>query len=231
MLQFDAELERTWLDETVPDSSLFIPNYHIIRRDRNRHGGGLLLYIHDDIPSTCLHRHATLELLTVELRLQRGPLSIVLYYRPPSSVPTFDDLEDALVPLTSSQLKSCILLGDFNVDLLVNNQLTNDLTTMLSSFHFTQVVSEPTRLSKNSVSLIDHVYLTDPSLLSSCSTSPPLGTSDHRSIMLSLNRLKCPPPSIHHRIWNYSRADWDTICADLENLPTPTEDVDSSWAA
>ena len=76
-----------------------------------------------------------------------------------------------------------------------------------------------------------HVYLTDPSLLSSCSTSPPLGNSDHRSIMLSLNRLKCPPPSIHRRIWNYSRADWDSICADLENLPTPTEDVDSSWAA
>ena len=53
--------------------------------------------------------------ITVELRLQQGPLSIVLYYHPPSSAPTFDDLEDALVPLTSSQLKSCILLGDFKV--------------------------------------------------------------------------------------------------------------------
>ena len=92
---------ETWLDETVPDSILFIPNYHIIRRNRNRHGGGLLLYIHDDIPSTCLHRHATLELLTVELRLRQGPLLIVLYYRPPSSAPIFDNLEDALVPLTT----------------------------------------------------------------------------------------------------------------------------------
>ena len=88
-------------------------------------------------------------------------------------------------------LKSCILLGDFNVDLLLNNQLSNDLTTMLSSFHFTQVVGEPTRLSKNLASLIDHVYLTDSSLLSFCSTSPPLGYSDHRSITLSLNWSKC----------------------------------------
>ena len=50
--------------------------------------------------------------------------------------------------------------GDFNIDLLVTNQLSNELTAMISSFHFTQVV-EPARLSKNSVSLIDHVYLTD----------------------------------------------------------------------
>ena len=85
------------------------------------------------------------------LRLRQGPLFIVLYYRPPSSASTFDDLEDALVPLTPSQLKSCILLGDFNVDLLLNNQLSNDLTAMLSSFHFTQVVGEPTRYSLQSL--------------------------------------------------------------------------------
>ena len=30
---------------------------------------------------------------------------------------------------------------------------------------------------------------------------------------------------------NYSRDDWDTICTDLKNLPTPTDDVGSSWAA
>lgn len=46
--------------------------------------------------------------------------------------------------MTPSQLKSCILLSDFNVDLLVNNQLSSELNAMLSSFHFTQVVGEPT---------------------------------------------------------------------------------------
>ena len=132
----------------------------------------------------------------------------------------------ALVSLTPSQLKSYILLGDFNVDLLLNSQLSSDLTAMLSSFDFTQVVDKPTRLSKYSSSLIDHVYLSDCSMLSSCSTSPPLGTSDHRSILLSLNWSKCPSRKVTHRICNYSRADWDAICTNLETLPTPT---DSSW--
>ena len=74
---------ETWLDESVPDSALFIPNFHMIRHDRNRHSGGLLLYISDDIPSTCLRRHPSLELLVVELTFIQGPLTLALYYGPP----------------------------------------------------------------------------------------------------------------------------------------------------
>ena len=135
-----------------------------------------------------------------------------------------------MVSLAPSQLKSCILLGDFNVNLLSTNQLSSDLVAMLSS-HFTQVISEPTRVSKKSTTLIDHVYLTDPSLLSSCSTCPPLGNSDHRSILLSLTWSKCPPQKIRRLIWNYSRADWNTICDELDDLPSSSDDIDSSWAA
>ena len=100
----------------------------------------------EDVPSTCIPSSTTLELLFIELNLRQGPLLLALYYRPPSSAPGFADLEDALVSLAPSQLKSCILLGDFNVDLLSTNQLSSDLVAMLSSFHFTQVVSEPTRV-------------------------------------------------------------------------------------
>ena len=146
---------ETWLDDPVPDSSLFIPNYYSIRRDRSRHGGGLLLYVSEDVPSTRLHYSTTLELLFIELKLRQGPLLLALYYRPPSSTPGFADLEDALVSLVPSRLKSCILLGDFNVDLISTNQLSSVLVAMLSSFHFTQVVSEPTRVSKKSTTLID----------------------------------------------------------------------------
>ena len=42
------------------------------------------------------------------------------------------------------------------------NQLSCELVAnMLSSFHLTQVVSEPSRVSKKSTSLMDYVYLTD----------------------------------------------------------------------
>ena len=79
--------------------------------------------------------------------------------------------------------------------------------------------------------LIDQVYLADPSLPSSYFTCPPLGNSDHSWILLSLNWPKCPPQKIRPLIWNYSRADWNTICNEHDNLPSPSDDTDSSWAA
>ena len=56
------------------------------------------------------------EALFIYLHFYQGPLFIVLYSRPPSSAPAFDDLEGALVPLTPSKLKSCILLEGWHVN-------------------------------------------------------------------------------------------------------------------
>ena len=96
--------------DSIPDSSLFIPNYYSIRRDRSCHGGDLFLYVSEDVPSICLHYSTTLELLFIEFKLQQGPLLVALYYCPPSSTPGFPDLEDALVSLVPSQLNSPWLL-------------------------------------------------------------------------------------------------------------------------
>ena len=87
------------------------------------------------------------------------------------------------------------------------------------------------RVARSSSTTTDYIYLTTTSLLSSCSTCPPLGSSDHRSLQLSLNWSKCPQKTVSCRIWNYLRADWDAICSDLVALPSPIDDVDSSWVS
>ena len=38
---------ESWLCADIPDNEISIPGYHIFRKDRNRHGGGVLLYIKD----------------------------------------------------------------------------------------------------------------------------------------------------------------------------------------
>ena len=60
---------ETWLDESVSDLAVLIPNYYLFRRDRNCHGGGLALYVSNDIPSSCIRCHPLLEFLVVELKL------------------------------------------------------------------------------------------------------------------------------------------------------------------
>jgi len=36
---------ETWLDGEICDQELVIDGYCVVRRDRNRHGGGVLMYI------------------------------------------------------------------------------------------------------------------------------------------------------------------------------------------
>ena len=42
-------LNETRLDNTLTDDSFFIHNYDLIRTDRNRQGGGVCLYIRNNI--------------------------------------------------------------------------------------------------------------------------------------------------------------------------------------
>jgi hypothetical protein len=47
--QFDIIcLNETMLDETIADNEVLIDGYEITRKDRNRHGGGVLLYIRNN---------------------------------------------------------------------------------------------------------------------------------------------------------------------------------------
>lgn len=45
-------LSETWLDSSVDDGEVAIEGYTVIRRDRNRHGGGVPVYIPTDMKPT-----------------------------------------------------------------------------------------------------------------------------------------------------------------------------------
>ena len=183
---------ETWIDDTISDFEIFIPEYFVIRRDRNRHGGGVLLYIKENIPIMNVTRHATIELLFVEVSLKHCSLSIGLFYRPPSSDHSLTELELFLESLPPTKLKNAVLLGDFNINLLSSSPSAQNITSTLSTFHLSQIVTEPTRISSSS-SLIDHVYISDPSLANSCQILTALGSSDHSCISLLLTRDTIPP--------------------------------------
>ena len=60
-------LVETWLVDIL-NSEVFIPNYSVVRVDRNRCGGGVLVYVHSSITyNVLLCGHANLELIVVSL--------------------------------------------------------------------------------------------------------------------------------------------------------------------
>ena len=41
---------ESWVDSSILDSEFTMLNYTLVRLDRARHGGGILIYIKDDLP-------------------------------------------------------------------------------------------------------------------------------------------------------------------------------------
>ena len=65
---------------------------------------------------------------------------------------------DPFLQKISDENKQCVLMGDFNIDLLKcdSNNDSNSFYNILSSNFFTPYVLQPTRL--HSKTLIDHIF-------------------------------------------------------------------------
>ena len=90
-------LSETWLDDTIPDSEI-LPgecDYSLIRRDRNRHGGGVAVLISNHFRHCQKLDFSTgeIESLWVEL-YPRNKRSLLLCcaYRPPSKLDFYEHL-------------------------------------------------------------------------------------------------------------------------------------------
>ena len=71
-------IQETKLDASYPDAQFVIPGYSKpYRLDRNRFGGGVMIYVREDIPSRPLHKHKfkkEIEGLFVEINLRKTKL-------------------------------------------------------------------------------------------------------------------------------------------------------------
>lgn len=117
-------LSDTWLSQKISDCEVTIPGYSVVRKDRTGsaklNGGGVLLYIRDNIPFTVNNELAANneELLWIEInRPKCKPLLIAAIYKPPN-VKEANFLESlsncsAKIDLDENGL---VLMGDFNND-------------------------------------------------------------------------------------------------------------------
>ena len=64
-------ISETKIDASFPNAQFYITGYTIYRRDRNSNGGGLLLYVKDDIPSTMLNIDISHEALYIEINVRK----------------------------------------------------------------------------------------------------------------------------------------------------------------
>ena len=78
-------ISESKLENTFPINQFAIGGYKILRRDRNRFGGGLILYINESIPCKPLRNHSMfsdLELMAFELHQSKRKWLFLGVYMP-----------------------------------------------------------------------------------------------------------------------------------------------------
>ena len=156
-------VNETWLSDEISNDELRLTNYCMFRLDRNRHGGGVLVYVKASFSvKVILAGPSDLELLVVSVSCRNLTHYIGIYYRPPSPfIDNFDRLCLTLSSLSSFYFSRFVLVGDFNVNYFCTNSfLYRQLELSLLPFNLCQIVTTATHNNPSgSDSLIDLVCL------------------------------------------------------------------------
>ena len=110
---------ETKLDETFPTSQFHIDGFsQPYRLDRNRYGGGVMIFVREDLPSKQLFKHTfpdEIEALVIEINLRKTKFLLLGGYRPPAQSQNyfFDAITNAL-DVYSGTYDKFLLADDFN---------------------------------------------------------------------------------------------------------------------
>ena len=138
--------------------------------------------------------------------------------------------------MLGAQNKESIIIGDINCDIdtpLDNN--TRHLSCVLNSFHYNQLIKEPTRTTSTTSTIIDHIMSNRPDVVSS-SCVKPCGISDHDVLYLIRNarapKLKIPPKTIdirNRKRFNIHEFQHDLKGIPMEHIQLVSKDADEVW--
>ena len=112
---------ETKLDDTFPVNQFALNGFSKpYRKDRNRHGGGVMIFVRDDIPSKSVNNHTfpdDIEAILVQINLKKYKFLLLGGYHPPSQSENyfFNSISMALDMYRDTH-KNLLLTSDFNAD-------------------------------------------------------------------------------------------------------------------
>ena len=140
-------------------------NHPEINHRKSKTGGGTGLYLKNNLQykicSECTYSNSdVIESLFVEINVPQGKNIVVgVIYRPPNqnTAVFIDELNDILVNITRAD-KLCYIMRDFNLDFLCYNDSTQEFIDRLFSYSFYPLISNPTRITSHTATLIDNIF-------------------------------------------------------------------------
>ena len=235
-------INETKLDSSVHDNEILLPGFEIARKDRivnGRNGGGVCIYLRNNlnfnIRSDLLDDQ--LECITVEITKPRSkPFLVSTWYRPPSSPSNLYHEFEKLIDKIDAEDLELYLLGDLNSDFLpanVNNFNAQALANIFDIYGLNQLITEPTRITPTSRTLIDLCITNCPDKIVDSGVIH-VGISDH-SLVYMTRKTHYERPGVHRVIETrlYNNFDKEGFLQDLALKPWGTIDLhtnpDEMW--
>ena len=173
-------ITESWLDSTITDNEVKIHGYNIVRNDRNREGGGVCIYVRNNLAflqrADLLSKHV--ESLWLEILLPKTkPIVTGIVYRPPDQSSFLTHFESIMNKIRSDV--EIIILGDFNICFKKKSHcLYGNYSKVLNMFGLKQLITSPTRVTKKTSTTIDHILCNTSSKICDFGTIV-VGLSDH----------------------------------------------------
>ena len=200
------------MDDTISDNEIHISGYESIRSDRStngRSGGGVCFFIRSEINysvrSDLICEH--LESLTVEIKKPRSrPFAVMTWYRPPdSSIDLFKPFSEELIGKLDSENIEYYVLGDLNCNMAAPkfDNSTNILSNIAEVYGLDQLITENTRITDKSSTLIDLIFTNTPDRVV-CSGVSHIGISDH-SLVYAFRKVSIESTTYKHTTLRYRK--------------------------
>ena len=222
-------IQETKIDSTFPSSQFHVEGFNFYRRDRVKGGGGILVYIRDNIAASRKKlRGKCVESMLFDMKIGQRQFAYITAYKPPSvDNNTFKRELCDLLDEVNSLSDNVIFTGDLNSDILHpldnhkegqclqdNHKEGQCLLDMCDIYDLDSLINVPTRISKNRESCLD-VILTNVPAFAKDSGVTHTGLSDHDLVytVLKTRHMRSKAETITKR--SFKTFDKDSFQADL----------------
>ena len=218
-------ISESKIDSSFPNMQFKINGYKLFRRDCNRFGGGLMLYLNKEIPCKFLNNHPIVpnaEIICIEFQKLKRKWLLLGCYKPP----THNDLEfiasiTKIVGFYLQNFENFFIIGDLNMT--PENVHLNDL---LQFYDLTAFIKEPTCYQSQNPNCIDQFLTNGKSLFKHCQTFE-TGFSDHHKLISAIMKSGIfKGPSKKKIYQSYKKSDHECFSSalreELENLEGDT---------
>lgn len=143
-----------------------LPGYQLFVNTRNVYGGGVAIYVESELEASLLQELTIsfdyIETVCIEVsNLPRKSLNICVYRPPNGNFANFcDTLSNILSSAYTKKYSHINIFGDFNINLLTQNDNTDEFVNLMYSFSLFPLITRPTRITNTSATLIDHIWTT-----------------------------------------------------------------------